>query len=158
MYTCQHREHCICILQFGSCAVQLSRGDLTFEFLGRCVLQECDPDVLKEQGLESSDSLSVALCLCCIFGLGQPAMVLMEQGARLDMPLSEEVAGHICGFARKRGLVVCERDMVGATALHLSALCGHPGKPKSPYKKSLLLSLLPLSAPAPPLPPWCLCY
>jgi len=96
---------------------------------GSWVLQECEADVLKEQGLESSDPLSVALCLCCIFGLGQPAMVLMEQGARLDVPLSEDVAGHICGFARKRGLVVCERDMVGATALHMSALCGHPGKP-----------------------------
>jgi hypothetical protein len=96
---------------------------------GSWVLQECEADALKEQGLESSDSLSVALCLCCIFGLGQPAMVLMEQGARLDMPLSEDVAAHICSFARKRGLVVCERDMVGATALHMSALCGHPGKP-----------------------------
>ncbi len=45
------------------------------------------------------DAMDVALCLCCIFGLGPPAVFLIEHGARVDHPLTGSNPTFVCNVS-----------------------------------------------------------
>eukprot|EP00960_Hanusia_phi_P074616 768277-Hanusia_phi.AAC.1 len=97
------------------------------EELTQWVLGEVDPDHLADlYGMDEQEALDLAMCTCCLFGLGNAVSFLLEQGARIDAPLLELGPIILHNLARKRGISVQESDLQGSTALHMSALCGHP--------------------------------
>ena len=52
------------------------------------------------------EALDLAMCTCCLFGLGNAVSFLLEQGARIDAPLLELGPVILHNLARKRGISV----------------------------------------------------